>query len=246
MNYFRIFIGMVFCSFISFHIFAQGSGVDKNTYIVQGQDARPAATPALINAQSGDMMGIAGILKYRSDLGEEGGMYMNEEWEPGPLLLADGSRIDDWLFRYNVRNQQMQFIDGTDTLAISKPSEIKSLTFDDKTFVVELFEKDNILSQGYFELLRNGDNKLLLRREITHHVIDQSNDDPSDDVFVHNNAYYIKMGDEPATSVLMNKKCYYYLFRDHKEEVKAFIKDNKIKCNSEEDLLRVLDYYESL
>ncbi|MCF8229141.1 MAG: hypothetical protein K9G58_14910 [Bacteroidales bacterium] len=248
MNFFTKIPGFLLIFFIAFSASSQNVPRDKNNAPNKQHSSFSSDFQQPIGfSQPDQQMGIAGILKYRSDLGKEGSMYLNDAWKEGTLILKDNSEIKDWKFRYNVRYQEMQFINkDDDTLALGEPGEIKYLNFDKKVFVVEEFEKDDVISEGYFELVMEGENKILSRREITHHVMDPTNDDPEDDTYIHNSTYYLKLGDQPAVPVLMNKKCFYHVFEDHKDKVKEFIKENRIKCKSVDDLVKVIAFYESL
>lgn len=244
----RIVLAVLSLVFIVFQLNSQEIRTKRAIPSQQDQNQFTGISSAVPGTPSGGGdISIASILDYRSDLGVKGGMFLKKDWLDGELILADGNKIEGWKFRYNIRFQQMQYTDGKDTLAFAIPSEIEMLKIGDKEFVYKEFQCDYDLSNGYFELLGAGsENKLLLRRVITHHIVDKKNDDPSDDTFIIRQSYYLKRGEQPAKFVLLSKKGFAAAFADKHDEVKAFIKKEKLKCKSPEDLLKVFDYYKTL
>lgn len=217
----------------------------NNNRLVKGEPAINKSINQDENRQTD--VNMSGIMRYKSHLGEKGGMYMKPGWVEGKLVLQDNKEIENWKYRYNIRFEQMQYTNGKDTLAFAEPTEIKYLHLDNgKTFVVEAYATDHGIDTGYFELVRKGENKLLYRRIITHHVIDETNESPEDDVYVHNDRWYVKFGDEPAKAVYLNKKCMLNVFGDKKAEVEKFIKEHNIRCKSRKDLISVFEFFNSL
>jgi len=67
--------------------------------------------------------------------GLRGTAYFNTEFSEGVIVLRDGTQINGKPLRYNLYTQQMQFIEGGDTLALGKPDEIEYIRMDDHLFV---------------------------------------------------------------------------------------------------------------
>ena len=58
----------------------------------------------------------------------------------------------------------MQYINGNDTLAFANPIEVKSMSFDNRKFVYQNYIENEQKFVTYFEVLKEGKSKLLLRR----------------------------------------------------------------------------------
>jgi len=70
--------------------------------------------------------------------------------------------------------------------------------------------------------------------------------DPEPPKFVAKpDTYYLKIGQKAAVKI-ENKKGLIELFPDHKKEVAAFIKQNQTKLNKPEELIALVEYYNSL
>jgi hypothetical protein len=185
--------------------------------------------------------------KYKkSSFAEETGMYLEDGWLQGYALLTNGSRMDHLMLRYDIYNQQMQFIIEEDTLAFSDPDELDHLLLEGRRFVYEEFENKNVLEKGYFEVLKDGDCKLLKRRTITHHIQRDGIANDEEENYLRDVTYFIKKEGKVAREVRTCKKSVLCAFEDEEVKVKQFIKTNKLKMKSCEDLMQVVAFYNSL
>ena len=217
-----------------------GSTQDANrsgTSMYERSASQPGQVPRANNAGG----------KYeRYPYSRESGMYLNEGWSQGYASLKDRSRMDHLLLRYDVYNQQMQFISGTDTLAFSNPGELDYLQMDGKRFIYGPFEYEGVMDEGYFEVLKDGDCQLLLRRTVTHHIQKDGISGPGEEEFLRDVTYFIKKGDQVAREIRTCKKSVLCAFKDEEEKVKEFMKTNDLKMKCCEDLMQVVAFYNSL
>jgi hypothetical protein len=102
------------------------------------------------------------------------------------------------------------------------------------------------LKNGYFEVLTQGECHLLLRREITYHLVDDLDDGVINDSYILEQTYYLEKPDKPASRIKMNKKSVISAFCDKQNQVEKYIKKNKIRFKTQEDMVRVVDYYNGL
>lgn len=180
--------------------------------------------------------------------GIPGDPYLIPAWKPGVLILTDNSRIDNFLFRYNLYTQQMQFINNADTLAIAIPEEINNLNIDDRTFIYSQYVCKNAQKKGYFELLEDGHCRLLKRWVILYHIIDEEKPEAEknnieDDIFIRTTYYYFKLGDEPAKKIPKRQKDILEYFGDKKQDVQKYMKNEGLKIKNEEDLIKIFAFY---
>ena len=188
----------------------------------------------------------AGWKYQNSKYSPETGMYLDDQWQQGYAVLNDQSRMDHLLLRYDIYNQQLQFISGGDTLAFSNPAELDYVQIDGKRFVYRDFEHNGMMDQGYFEVLKEGDCQLLLRRTVSHHICRDNNSGSGEDEYLRNVTYYVKKDDQVAREVRACKKSVYCVFEDEKDRMKEFIRTNDLRMKSCEDLIQVVSFYNSL
>lgn len=176
----------------------------------------------------------------------ETGMYLGSGWSPGYAALRDQSVLDKLLLRYDIYHQQMQFISGADTMAFSHPEELDYIYLDGKSFVFEEFLQDGVVGKGYFELLRDGDCRLLLRRTVVQHVEKIDGEGNAVDEYLRDIAYFIQKDGQSACEVRLSWKGVLKAFADEEENVRQFMSVNDLKMNCCQDLVKVVAYYDSL
>lgn len=180
---------------------------------------------------------------YGPRLGTLTSMYLNDDFIPGVIVLFDGTEMSDLPLRYNVYYQQMQFIDGDDTLAVADPAQIKLISYDERDFIFYQFERNSILDTGIFEVIMDGECKLMVRHQVDYHL---EADDPAKEGFVKSSQLYVSKKGKPAVKMNPNKKSVCNAFHDKQEEVKEFIRSNKLKMNRYQDVILVVEFYNSI
>lgn len=190
----------------------------------------------------------SGIMSDDKNLGEECSMYLDNEWKIATVSLKDNSVLEEIMVRYNIYTQQMQFIQDSDTIAFGNPVEIASVTFEERTFIFSSFYWNDQVKQGYFEVLCDGECKLLLHRCIKYKYVEECSDPNNEFVreeYFLGKKYFILGSDQPAKELPSKKNDVMELLSDKDCDVKAFIKENKIKVNQQEDLIKLVAYYNS-
>lgn len=198
-----------------------------------------------VNISSDNSAG--GGLYAKMDLGEECSMYFND-WTEATVLLKDENEFVDRLVRYNIYNQQMEFIAGADTAAFGNPEEIKSISMDGHEFIFQDFQCESDVKKGYFEVLVEGDCKLLLHRCIAYRYVEECTDPNSNFVkeqYYLSKKYFISENEKTAKLLPYKKKELIAMLGEGEKDIKSYIKENKIKLCNEEDLKSLISYYNS-
>jgi hypothetical protein len=215
----------------------------KDPSLAQGSSSGKVAQASAENTatREADFMGgtTAGI-----PMGEMSGMYLNNCFEEGCVELDDGNFLDALLLRYNVYYQQLQFIREGDTLAFAAPSELREAYLGKRKLIYSDYIRDNTIDSSYFEVLSEGNCSLLRRHYIMYHVSDKISD--CEKQYVYETCLYVKKAESPATRLKSCKKAVCCTFSDREEEIKQFIKTNRLKMRKTEDLILVIDFYNSL
>jgi hypothetical protein len=218
------------------------------------QDLKIIKVPQAMHTESSVV--IDGVTTHNYSTGKtipvNGTPFLNEKFSPGILELHDGKKSEEVMLRYNIAQDLFEIFRGKDTLTINRPYDLKAVYFMDKTFIYnpKLRTDAERKQNGFFEVLVNGDFTLYKKR----------NKDMSFDSFAGNyqggagtkEYYYVDkiafVGKTPKGNVfLMNSsKSFLKNLNDHKPEMKAFIKAQKIKFKKEADLIKLVDYYNQL
>jgi hypothetical protein len=158
------------------------------------------------------------------------------------------------LFRYNLYAQEFEMIHDRDTFSINAPFNIRRISISNMEFMYGLYVKRTgrtpQLGSAYFQVLNDGECKLLRRHEVTI----KSGSGPvtyswagSADTFVHNEQLYYQAEEGGEVSLMKNpRKIIRKLFATRSEEIENYIKSRKLNMHRDEDLAKVFDYYNHL
>lgn len=198
---------------------------------------------------------IDGIATVHYDLNSSplnGSPYLTDEFVPGTMETLDGTVIEGLKYRYNIYNDEMQFIIGSDTAAINKPLALRSIEMENKTFVYDVYQvSDQMVAAGYFQLISEGDMSLLFRRKLD---LEYDNYVPNygggggtkEFMLKKDDDYYVKLHGEAARKVYNRKDFLEAIPRDLQGRVKQYIKENKISVRKEQELQALVDFFNTL
>lgn len=183
--------------------------------------------------------------------GIPGSPYLFDEWLDGTIIMKDKNLVKGNMYRYNLYTQQMQFVEGNDTVAIANPEDIEQISFGGKAFIFTSYDAPEKIGNGYFELISEGKCRILKRWVVLFHVVDEqeaetmsSSADESE--FLRDCNCYLQFGETPALKASHNKKELLTCFKKDQDEVEKFMKQNDIKMKTENDLKAVVDYYNQI
>jgi hypothetical protein len=104
---------------------------------IEGAKPDPGGRPPQVTGQETINQDLASIQTSQSTGGggaagnymvyDQSGMYLEPGWAKGYVVLKDKSMLEDIQLRYDLYNQQMQFVREGDTLAFSNPGELDYL-----------------------------------------------------------------------------------------------------------------------
>jgi hypothetical protein len=178
-------------------------------------------------------------------------IYRFPSFQPGRITLATGySPAEEIRLNYNLYFAQMDFINSDgDTLQVKQIKELKVVTVGDHVFLHDY-------KTGYIEIIKQLPVALgVLHFMVTTHaeyasglkvgVDDLRGTTSAQDRFYRKDRifYFITADNTPlkATSSSLLKA-----FPSHKKTLKAYLKDNAIDFNKEEDLVRLIEFSNKL
>ena len=189
----------------------------------------------------------------RSDKSIQGTPYMDKVFEPA-RVSSEITKI--FYVRYNLVNDEMEVKNENEEVhAINKSILNITVTFlkNNKTYqVFNYLEEDDSSSNGYFILLSNinAKSKLLLKESKVFKEGQAAKSGYEQAVRPSfkkaKDKYFIKVGDDYAMELPKNKKDVAKLFPKFESQILSFIKKNKIKTSSKEDLLELTEFIDYL
>jgi hypothetical protein len=185
--------------------------------------------------------------------------YLYPEFIQGLVLFKNGKSANI-NFNYNILYGEIEFVQGADTMAITKKKDIRYIAAQDTFF----------FNNGYIELISEGKLRVGLKqyikikdvlktgafgttarsvsvdsyssvstKGITYDLV------PNEDIELEKRLEYYLL---PSTGeyILFTKKNVLELFPQDEDKIKAYIKSNKVDFDSRESLLKFADYLNTL
>lgn len=228
------------------------SARSQNQGIKASANPKPVEKPPMYQRTTQDMATIqnqspAGASTSPSGLSDRNaGPYLEPGWVTGHVRLKDQSQLDGIMLRYDLYNQQIQFIRDEDTLAFSKPEEVEYFLLDGKKIVYSDYDHEGVKGKSFFEVLTEGDCKLMVRWVVTYHVDPDANPAVTGDVYVRECQYYIEKKDDLAKPVKACRKSVLCAFKDKEDQIRDYLDQKGLKMNTCDQLKEVVTYYNSL
>ncbi|TMM58245.1 hypothetical protein FEE95_02115 [Maribacter algarum] len=195
----------------------------------------------------------------------KGTPYLNEEHQLGTII--NGETTMEAPIRYNAYYDYFQVLDENKKKASVLKSNNVIVQLDGKTYHLLTYEetvqdkalyylpqnKNQQLSgnmkEGYFCALSDGETvlynkttKRVPKFKLQDHGYTQFA--PTDLVTL--NHYYIKRKHRPAVRIKLSKKEVLFALNNKYNEVRDYIKKNKLKVKTEEEVIQILSYYDTL
>jgi hypothetical protein len=179
----------------------------------------------------------------------KGSPYLNSDFIKGSLFTNNAVEYTDIPLRYNIYNDEMEFVSPEQkTLAMTTPEILDKVTFGDYTMEYLPYDINGKVKHGFFIVISKGNASLYARPEVLFQqaVPPGAYKEPEPAKFIRKaDSYFIRIGQEAALKV-DNKKELLAAFTDHQGEIETFIKKNKIGTKDAADLKKLVEYYNSL
>lgn len=188
------------------------------------------------------------IVRVRKTSADEvtGSPYLLEEWTKGNVKFKDNTTARNGDLKYDVSEDLLvvKGANGEENL-FSDPIDEFTLSIGGK---VRLFKtgfkgEKGINEKSYFEVVYNGKIKLLKRYSKT--VIESRtyNSATVTKKFEESSVYYIAKSNSDLIPIKKNEKSIIDALQ--KPDLTKYIKDNKLNLKSEDDIARLLEYYDT-
>lgn len=173
-------------------------------------------------------------------------MYLEPGWVNGKVYLTDDKELNNIILRYDIYNQQIQFIDNDDTLAFANPEEVDYFLLGDRKLIYSDYDKNGIVKNGIFEVLSEGPCKLLVRHAVKYHINGEVAEGCNENQYIRDCEFYLLKDNSPAMPIKATRKSILSALNDKEDEVRSFIRENHLKVNTCGELKQVLSFYNSL
>ncbi|MDN5199820.1 hypothetical protein QQ008_00560 [Fulvivirgaceae bacterium BMA10] len=206
-----------------------------------------------INHEFGEVRQLVDEVKFKqrsSNLPEDvqGSPYLSKEFIRGEVHLKSKSKYKDVPLRYNIYNDDIEFEKDGQVFALGSKIHIDQVVIGLDTFVYLTYLERETVKQRYFKSLVRGKASLLIKmntifkekKASTGILLEQpAQFDRQQDVL------FIKVDNKLAIRIPGKKKLS-AIFEDKQELMAAFIKAEKLSTRNQLDLVKLVNYYNSL
>ena len=177
-----------------------------------------------------------------------GSPYLNEKFVPGNVYTFNAKFVN-LPMRYNIFDDYLEFEQNNQTYILDPEPRIKKVTFDNKTFVVLKYNNRDKSKLGYLQLLDSGRVMLFAKKNVLYRESQapkalEASSTPAKYTNVAD-VYFYKIGNSDMVKIESIKQMT-ESFQDQKDALAQFIKKEKISAKKEEDLIKLIKYYNSL
>lgn len=184
---------------------------------------------------------------YLSVKNVKGSPYLFDEFVKGAVII-ENFKFTDIPLRYNIYNDEIEYKKGESILAIANGHDIRRVIIDNVVFGYYAFTVKNVNNFGYFQLLSDGRAKVLKKYSVSYQMpkAAQAYTVATPPQFVRlGTKLFVKIGNAPAQQYANAKKLL-TAFGDKKSVMAKYFKEEKLNIKRDEDLIKCINYYNSL
>ncbi|MFK7811504.1 MAG: hypothetical protein AB8B59_03365 [Maribacter sp.] len=195
----------------------------------------------------------------------KGSPYIKETYQQG--FVVNGKNKTAALLRYNAYYDRFQFLDENNkkTFVLKSPNikiELDGKTYELLTYKITVQDKalyylpegenektNKNNREGYFSSLTEGKTMLYTKtsKRLPKFQLPENGYDQFEPTELRTLVqYYLKRKNRPATRIRLSKKEVLFALNDKYDELRSYIKENKLKVKSEEEVIQIISYYDTL
>lgn len=190
----------------------------------------------------------ASIAQQASAQKIEGTPYLDEKYVDGEIYFGESARTKAPV-RYNIYQDLMEYQQNGKALVLDPSAKIKKVQMGDITFIVEKLTLDGKTKYGFLNLLDSGKVTLFSRKMMRYQAplkgraLD-GGDQPAK-FSKMSDLYFYKIGTGELQEVGSLKDLIASL-PDKQDEIKLYAKQEKLSPKKEDELRKLIQYYNSL
>jgi hypothetical protein len=173
----------------------------------------------------------------------EGSPYLNDVWSRGSVKAKNNGKTYELAkMRYDLYKDELEYEENQKPYRFSK--EITEFSTNDGVFRSGFPAIEPMTDRNFYQVLYDGNVKLLKRTTVRIQTEKLYSSATQTKRFIKDDALYLfKNG--TMTRLKKDKKALLEALGDKQAELETFIKEEKLKLSKEEDILRVVEKYES-
>ena len=179
---------------------------------------------------------------YENNIGNP---YLFKDFANGEIVTTDNFRYNGKM-RYNIYDDEIEYLVNDDNFWVSNPWVLDFIIIDSITFIYCSADSQNKDEGSYYILLVKGDCKLLLKKGVILNdpVAAKPYVEAKPAEFVDKRDFYYILLENQEPVKITSKQKLLELFPGKTRQMKNYLK--KISLNKEEDLIKLVEYYNGL
>ncbi len=177
----------------------------------------------------------------------EGSPYLRETWTSGVVKAKSNRKnYDIPKLRYDAHKDELEY-DQAGSLFRFSAENVAEFTLIEGTFRAGFPAVGSLTPKNFYQVLYDGEkNKLLKRIYVGIQTEKPYNSATIIKRFVKEESLYLLKNNVEMRRFKKDKKSFFEIITDKQPEMEAFMKEQKIKFSKEDDLIRLLEKYESI
>lgn len=181
------------------------------------------------------------VLTYKS---YEGSPFIYDQFMYSKVYLKSEDKAIDYLLNYNAYKEQIEYKVDDKIYCVTNPEQIKKIEVNSETIVYKKYYNYDQLKEGYFiEII--DDFISLYKKEIVSALpskkVTRAYSTEVNKIFIREKPiYYISIYGDPLLLIKNKKMLLEVLFNN--QDLKNFLKNEKIKLHLEEDLKKLVTF----
>tara|TARA_R110002051_G_scaffold66515_8_gene120458 strand:- start:12765 stop:13454 length:690 start_codon:yes stop_codon:yes gene_type:complete len=200
-----------------------------------------------IGSSSGVITPAQAGISYR-EVEIEGSPYIDEIFKKGQTIIND-KNVSDVLMRYDAYHDVIEIMNENNKVRTLLRRNNIVAVIDNTTYMVREYEFVGSVKEGYFNPLNEGYTRLLVKPKKK--FVQAKNPENGYDTFspaqyLDISMYYMQNGDKPAKEIKLSKKRVLGFLSNHSKILNKYIKENALNMRSKNDIIRLIEYYNTL
>ncbi|RCW33308.1 hypothetical protein DFO77_11373 [Marinilabilia salmonicolor] len=175
----------------------------------------------------------------------KGSPFLNKEFSEGEVTMNDSIKFQGVPLRYNIHSDKMEFM-TENNLILEVDNTTASYIFNvgDKIFKNKSYHQNNQEKTGILQLLVDGKFKLYKKYTVDFEAATEAKgfQESEPNRFERKKDQYFISLPNKIPELITRKKDLIRVLEPEKPEIKKFIKDERIKTRSEEDLIKLIQH----
>ena len=200
------------------------------------------------------LMGMIALFGFYASMAQqasaskiEGTPYLNEQFVEGEIVFGEANRTKVPV-RYNAFQDMMEYQQNGKALALDPSKKIREVKMGDEVFIVDKYNMEGKSKYGFLNLLDTGKMTLVSKKIVKYQEPLKNRGLDGGDLPAKfsraSDAFFYRIGDGELKEIGNLKELIAGL-PDSQEEIKQFAKKEKISPKKQEELRKLVRYYNS-